>query len=149
MTDVSSFFEGEGNPVDELELSVRARTCLRNDDIRTIQQLKRISDAELLRAPNVGRKTLMELRAAVAFWETQERPAPIVSVPPVFPQPDAHLQLLKNIEQHLANISGLLMRGKSDQLLLQLSVMVQYLFEQETGMSPVRLFEGAKPLNVR
>jgi hypothetical protein len=136
----------DGTPIDALELNARAYACLHNDCIDTVEQLRTISDAELLRIPNFGRKSLEEVKKCIARWERLDK-APVV--PPVLPQPDPHLQVLKGIEQHLAIISGLLMRSKSDQLLFQLSAMVQYLFEQETGLNPTRLFEGGKPLNVR
>lgn len=48
--------------VDELELSVRAMHCLRNLGIRTVGQLAATTEAELLRYPNFGHKSLKELK---------------------------------------------------------------------------------------
>lgn len=48
-------------PVDELELSVRAHNCLRAANIRTIADLVRRDEAELLKFRNFGRKSLAEL----------------------------------------------------------------------------------------
>ncbi len=56
-------------PVDELELSVRSHNCLRAANIRTIADLVRRDEAELLKFRNFGRKSLAELSEIV----TQER----------------------------------------------------------------------------
>ncbi|MBW7888671.1 MAG: DNA-directed RNA polymerase subunit alpha [Bacteroidetes bacterium] len=52
-------------PVDELELSVRSHNCLRAADIRTLGDLVRKEEAELLKFRNFGRKSLAELTAIV------------------------------------------------------------------------------------
>lgn len=52
-------------PVDELELSVRSHNCLRSADIKTIAELVRRTESELLRFRNFGRKSLAELAAIV------------------------------------------------------------------------------------
>src|SRR6476646_10009081 len=46
--------------VDELELSVRSANCLKNDNIVYIGDLVQKSEAEMLRTPNFGRKSLNE-----------------------------------------------------------------------------------------
>ena len=51
--------------VDELELSVRARNCLKNDAIVYIGDLVRMSEAEMLRIPNFGRKPLDEIKGVL------------------------------------------------------------------------------------
>jgi hypothetical protein len=48
--------------VDELELSVRTANCLRNDDIFYIGDLVEKSEAEMLRMPNFGRRSLNEIK---------------------------------------------------------------------------------------
>ncbi len=48
-------------PVDELELSVRSHNCLRAANIRTIADLVRRDEVELLKFRNFGRKSLAEL----------------------------------------------------------------------------------------
>jgi DNA-directed RNA polymerase subunit alpha len=48
-------------PVDELELSVRSHNCLRAANIRTIADLVRREESELLKFRNFGRKSLAEL----------------------------------------------------------------------------------------
>jgi len=52
-------------PVDELELSVRSHNCLRAADIKTLGDLVRRDEAELLKFRNFGRKSLAELTAIV------------------------------------------------------------------------------------
>ncbi len=51
--------------VDELELSVRSHNCLRSANIKTIADLVRKDEAELLKFRNFGRKSLAELSAIV------------------------------------------------------------------------------------
>lgn len=51
--------------VDELELSVRSHNCLRSADIKTIADLVRKDESELLKFRNFGRKSLAELSAIV------------------------------------------------------------------------------------
>ncbi len=48
-------------PVDELELSVRSHNCLRAANIKTIADLVKKTEADLLRQRNFGRKSLAEL----------------------------------------------------------------------------------------
>jgi len=52
-------------PVDELELSVRSHNCLRAANIKTIADLVRREEAELLKFRNFGRKSLAELAEIV------------------------------------------------------------------------------------
>ena len=52
--------------VDELELSVRSANCLKNDNIVYIGDLIRKSEAEMLRTPNFGRKSLNEIKEVLA-----------------------------------------------------------------------------------
>lgn len=61
-----------GNPVpldasvDILDLSVRSAICLQNDNVRTIGDLVQKSEAEMLRMPHFGRKSLNEINGALA-----------------------------------------------------------------------------------
>lgn len=48
--------------VDELELSVRSYNCLKNADIRSIRDLVRRSEREMLATKNFGKKSLNEIK---------------------------------------------------------------------------------------
>ena len=48
--------------VDQLELSVRSANCLKNDNIVYIGDLVQKTEAEMLRTPNFGRKSLNEIK---------------------------------------------------------------------------------------
>jgi len=52
--------------VDELELSVRSANCLKNDNIVYIGDLVRKTEAEMLRTPNFGRKSLNEIKEVLS-----------------------------------------------------------------------------------
>ncbi|MEL7169593.1 MAG: DNA-directed RNA polymerase subunit alpha C-terminal domain-containing protein, partial [Bacteroidota bacterium] len=47
--------------VDDLELSVRAQNCLKAAQIKSIGDLVRREESEMLKFRNFGRKSLMEL----------------------------------------------------------------------------------------
>ena len=49
-------------PVTDFELSVRARTCLKKMSIRTLGDLLRITEAELLSYKNFGESSLTEIK---------------------------------------------------------------------------------------
>ena len=53
-------------PVDELELTVRSANCLKNDNIIYIGDLVGKTEAEMLRTPNFGRKSLNEIKEVLA-----------------------------------------------------------------------------------
>jgi DNA-directed RNA polymerase subunit alpha len=48
--------------IDEIELSVRSTNCLENANIKTIGELVVISEAEMLRYRNFGKKSLTEIK---------------------------------------------------------------------------------------
>lgn len=52
--------------VDELELSVRSANCLKNDNIIYIGDLVQKTEADMLRTPNFGRKSLYEIKEVLA-----------------------------------------------------------------------------------
>lgn len=49
-------------PIDDLELTVRSHNCLTSENIKTIGQLIANTEHELLRTPNLGRKSLKEIK---------------------------------------------------------------------------------------
>jgi DNA-directed RNA polymerase subunit alpha len=52
--------------VDDLELTVRSANCLRAENIHRIGDLIQRTEIELLRAPNLGRKSLTAIKEALA-----------------------------------------------------------------------------------
>ncbi|MFW0884537.1 DNA-directed RNA polymerase subunit alpha [Candidatus Acidulodesulfobacterium sp. H_13] len=52
--------------VDELELSVRSANCLKNADIKTINELVQKTEGEMLRTKNFGRKSLNEIKEVLS-----------------------------------------------------------------------------------
>lgn len=52
--------------VDELELSVRSACCLKNDGIYYVGELVQRFEAEMLRTPNFGRRSLIEVKEVLA-----------------------------------------------------------------------------------
>lgn len=52
--------------VEELELSVRSANCLKNDNLIYIGDLVQKSEAEMLRTPNFGRKSLNEIKEVLS-----------------------------------------------------------------------------------
>jgi DNA-directed RNA polymerase subunit alpha len=49
-------------PVDELELTVRSANCLKAENINYIGDLVQRTEVELLRTPNLGKKSLTEIK---------------------------------------------------------------------------------------
>ena len=53
-------------PVDELELTVRSANCLKSEDINYIGDLVQRTEIELLRTPNLGKKSLTEIKEVLS-----------------------------------------------------------------------------------
>ncbi len=53
-------------PVDDLELTVRSANCLKSENIFYIGDLIQCTEHELLKAPNLGRKSLNEIKEVLA-----------------------------------------------------------------------------------
>ena len=53
-------------PVDELELTVRSANCLKAENIYYIGDLIQRTENELLKTPNLGRKSLNEIKEVLA-----------------------------------------------------------------------------------
>jgi hypothetical protein len=53
-------------PEEHLILSVRSANTMKNENIRTVDDLVRKTESELLRVPNFGRKSLRELKEVLA-----------------------------------------------------------------------------------
>ena len=53
-------------PVEDLELTVRAANCLKAENINTIADLVQRSESDLLKTPNLGKKSLTEIKNVLA-----------------------------------------------------------------------------------
>lgn len=53
-------------PVEDLELTVRAANCLKAESINSIADLVQRSEADLLKTPNLGKKSLTEIKNVLA-----------------------------------------------------------------------------------
>ncbi|MDQ2695064.1 MAG: DNA-directed RNA polymerase subunit alpha, partial [Pseudomonadota bacterium] len=53
-------------PVDDLELTVRSANCLKAESIYYIGDLVQRSEVELLKTPNLGKKSLTEIKDVLA-----------------------------------------------------------------------------------
>ena len=56
-------------PVDDLELTVRSANCLKAENINYIGDLVQRTEVELLRTPNLGKKSLTEIKEVLATQE--------------------------------------------------------------------------------
>ena len=53
-------------PVDDLELTVRSANCLKAENIYYIGDLIQRTEVELLKTPNLGKKSLTEIKDVLA-----------------------------------------------------------------------------------
>jgi DNA-directed RNA polymerase subunit alpha len=53
-------------PVDDLELTVRSANCLKAEQIYYIGDLIQCTEVELLKTPNLGKKSLTEIKSILA-----------------------------------------------------------------------------------
>ena len=53
-------------PVDDLELTVRAANCLKAENIYYIGDLVQRTESDLLKTPNLGKKSLTEIKSVLA-----------------------------------------------------------------------------------
>jgi Bacterial RNA polymerase, alpha chain C terminal domain len=53
-------------PIDDLEITVRSANCLKAESIYYIGDLVRLTEMELLKTPNLGKKSLTEIKAALS-----------------------------------------------------------------------------------
>jgi DNA-directed RNA polymerase subunit alpha len=73
-------------PVTDFELSVRARNCLKKMNIRTLGDLVRITEAELLTYKNFGETSLKEIKDMLTAkglrlgQEVEEAPVPVPNI---------------------------------------------------------------------
>ena len=54
--------------IDDMAIAVRAQNCLRSEDIYTVAELIKRTEVELLKTPNLGKKSLREIKEALHEW---------------------------------------------------------------------------------
>ncbi len=54
--------------VEELELTVRSSNCLKNANIRTIGDLTKMTEEEIAKTRNFGKKSLSEIKEKLREW---------------------------------------------------------------------------------
>ena len=54
--------------IDDLELTVRSTNCLKAEEIYTIGELIKWKERELLKTPNLGKKSLREIKEVLQEW---------------------------------------------------------------------------------
>ena len=55
-------------PVEELELSVRSSNCLRNINVKTMGDLAMLTEEEISKTKNFGKKSLQEIKDKLAEY---------------------------------------------------------------------------------
>ncbi len=65
-TDEVALYEKLRLPISELELSVRSSNCLREADTKTIADIVKYSEEEMLSFRNFGKKSLTEIKELLA-----------------------------------------------------------------------------------
>ena len=63
-------------PVDDLELTVRSANCLKAESIYYVGDLIQRTEVELLKTPNLGKKSLTEIKEVLASRAAVARHAP-------------------------------------------------------------------------
>ena len=66
--DKPKFNENLYRSIEELELSVRSSNCLKNANIRTIGDLTRKTEEDIVKTRNFGKKSLQEIVEKLKDW---------------------------------------------------------------------------------
>jgi DNA-directed RNA polymerase alpha subunit len=70
-----------GTPLTALGLTVRIHNILGRDGVYSIEQLDELSDIDLLKMPNMGKKGMREIKEALQSWKDanqSEQEGPLV-----------------------------------------------------------------------
>ena len=55
-----------GTPIEELDLTIRTMACIKAEGLETVEQLLTCKESTLLKFPNLGRKSLNEIKESLA-----------------------------------------------------------------------------------
>ncbi len=67
---------GRATPIEELDLSIRAYNCLRRAGVDSVEKLKTLSDGDLARVRNLGKKCIDEIRQKLKRFACAPDPIP-------------------------------------------------------------------------
>ena len=84
--------DNPSTPIKKLDLSVRSYNCLKRGGITTVEKLRTMSDDELMRVRNLGRKCIYEIREKLA-----EMPETTETAKPSLPESRSYMELLDEL----------------------------------------------------
>jgi DNA-directed RNA polymerase subunit alpha len=58
-------------PIEELDLTVRSRNGLERENVKNLGELMRLSEADLIRIPNFGKRSLQEIKDKLKDWNLE------------------------------------------------------------------------------
>lgn len=109
--DMSNGDAPENMPIEELELSVRAYNCLKRAGINTVGELCSMSDEELMKIRNLGKKCIEEIKQKLA--SVPKMPAAACLIPPDYSAMLEELIGLSDVKEQVKKVKALA-RMKSD-----------------------------------
>lgn len=66
-------------PIEDLELSIRPYSCLKRAGVDTVEKLCAMSEEDLMKVRNLGRKSIIEIRERLAALSGQEKEAALTA----------------------------------------------------------------------
>ena len=103
--DMSALMEKDGTHIDTLDLSVRAYNCLMRTGIRTVEELRALTDDDLSHIRNLGRKCTEEIKRKLAGTENSSSSVPLTA--PSYSAMLDELIGLKNVKEQVRKITAL------------------------------------------
>ena len=92
--------------VNALEISVKARNCLKNYNIQTIRELIATPDDALLRTPNFGMKSFLEVKEAInALADRYGFQRPVTPIKNIEPKKRKPADVLKHVTYTLRQMA--------------------------------------------
>lgn len=67
-------------PIEDLALSIRPYNCLRRAGVDSVEKLRAMSDEELMKVRNLGRKAFEEVKDKLASFQEAEKDTPLTAV---------------------------------------------------------------------
>ena len=92
-------------PIEELELSVRAYTCLKRAGIDSIEKLRATSDDKLMQIRNLGRKSLNEVKEKLADFKKLSTSIPLTA--PDYSSMLEELVGLRDVKEQVRKVAAL------------------------------------------